>query len=611
MKRMIALLGVLALLFTGCASNGKDEGTAPTPTEQTDAAPKVTPMPDITEKTDYVTEKWVAEELEFIAAQKVRNINETELDVIFTNRSTGTEMIVPGFWDGDNSWKVRFAPTECGIWDYKTKTTGKDIGINNMKGTLACNEYKGELAIYKHGFVRTEKDLKYFVYDDGTPFFYLGDTHWAMPQEEFDSAGPNAGDIETNSHFRYIVDRRAAQGFTVYQSEPLEGDINVSDGAITLMDIAAFQNLDRYFKYIAEKGLVHANAQFFLPGTGTVTKAFTENLRALTRYWAARYSAYPVMWTLGQECDDASNFSPDVPLWPTYVAMCGIFDEVDPYNHPISAHQLNARDVTAKGGVKTRPIDYGTGDDSAGTGYSIVTRRSKFYGAKGHTWWANQWRPLVRTQINFNIPRDYWENGEGKPIVDYEASYHYLMMGDFGVRAQAYIAYLNGMCGHAYGAQDMWCYKSSYGTDSDSSDGIENITVEMKKNAKWSDFIDRPIANELTYLRGFFENIGWWKLVPDFDDGNAFKKVKDKAGYYSAAYDGNDVYVVYLYNRTVDSAGKLVNMDKEATYVAQWFDTRTGKYTLITNSLKADENGEYDIPPKPVADDMVLLVTKK
>ena len=95
--------------------------------------------------------------------------------------------------------------------------------------------------------------------DDGTPFFYLGDTHWTMPKEEFDSAGPNAGDIETNSHFRYIVDRRAAQGFTVYQSEPLYGQINVSDGDITLMDIAAFQNLDRYFKYIDEKGKFDLN----------------------------------------------------------------------------------------------------------------------------------------------------------------------------------------------------------------------------------------------------------------------------------------------------------------------------------------------------------------
>ena len=51
-------------------------------------------------------------------------------------------------------------------------------------------------------------------------------------------------------------------------------------------------------------------------------------------------------------------------------------------------------------------------------------------------------------------------------------------------------------------------------------------------------------------------------------------------------------------------------MDKNATYIAQWFDTRTGQYTLIDYNLKADKNGEYDIPQKPVADDMILLVTK-
>ncbi len=612
MKRIIAFFSAVVLLviaFSGCAP--QDEGNTPTSTVQADAAPAVTPMPDITEKTDYVTEKWVASEIEFTASTRVRNIIKSELDVTFTNRSTGTTITMPGFWDGDKIWKVRFAPTEYGIWDYETKTTGDDIGINGIKGTLACNEYKGDLAIYKHGFIKTEPDTKYFMYADGTPFFYLGDTHWTMPKEEYDSAGDNAGDIETNSHFRYIVDRRAAQGFTVYQSEPLEGGIKVSDGNVLEADIAAFQNLDRYFQYIAEKGLVHANAKFFLPGTGNITAQFVENLRPLTRYWIARYGAYPVMWTLGQECDDASNFSSEVPLWSTYIQMCLIVDEVDPYDHPMSAHQINARDVTAKGGIKTRPIDWGTATDKYGTGYTITSRRSKFYGVKGHTWWASQWRPLVRTQYNFNIPRDYWENGEGKPAVDYEASYHYLGTGDFGARAQAYIAYLSGMCGHGYGAADMWYYIGNYQMDTESGDGIDTITPEMKQSAKWSDFIDAPISNELTYLRGFFENIGWWKLVPDFDDGNAFKKMKNKEGFYAAAYDGNDVYVVYLYNRTVDSAGKLVNMDKKATYVAQWFDTRTGQYTLIDNTLKADANGEYDIPQKPVADDMILLVTKK
>ena len=62
-KKVIALLGVLTLIFTGCASNGGNEGATPKNTEQTDAAPTVTAMPDITEKTDYVTEKWIATEI--------------------------------------------------------------------------------------------------------------------------------------------------------------------------------------------------------------------------------------------------------------------------------------------------------------------------------------------------------------------------------------------------------------------------------------------------------------------------------------------------------------------------------------------------------------------
>ena len=39
---------------------------------------------------------------------------------------------------------------------------------------------------------------------------------------------------------------------------------------------------------------------------------------------------------------------------------------------------------------------------------------------------------------------------------------------------------------------------------------------------------------------------------------------------------------------------------------------RTNIMNVIRDyNLKADRNGEYDIPEKPVAEDMVLLVTKK
>ena len=36
-----------------------------------------------------------------------------------------------------------------------------------------------------------------------------------MLKEEIDSAGTNAGNVNTDSHFKYIVDKRIEQGFTV------------------------------------------------------------------------------------------------------------------------------------------------------------------------------------------------------------------------------------------------------------------------------------------------------------------------------------------------------------------------------------------------------------
>ncbi len=606
MKKFLAIVCAILVVvaaFAGCETKPSSSASLPSPTPQPTEAPA-----DITEKTDYVTQQWISVEIPFEATKKSKNITDTVLDVTFTNRSTGTKLLMPGFWDGANKWAVRFAPTECGIWDYETATTGEDVGINGIKGTVASNAYKGDLDIYKHGFVKTEEGKKYFVYNDGTPFFYLGDTHWNMVTEEFDSPGPNAGNIQTDSHFKYIVDRRAEQGFTVYQSEVIGTTINVADGKITENDIKGFDEMDKYFQYIAEKGLVHANAKLLFPSS--VTKQFNENLEALTRYWIARYCSYPVMWTLGQEVDDAINQDIDM-LVITYIDMCAYVYKHDPYKNPTSAHQLNAASITAAGGVPVRGIDgaYNVVDVTK-TEFAGKTRKSSFIAAKGHTWWANQWRPIVHTQYNFEIPKDYWENGGDKPIVDYEARYHYLYGGDFTMRAQAWVAYLCGQ-GHAYGGADMWLYKGRYATDEDAFDGLETITIDQKINTLWSDLINAPISNELTYLRGFMESVGWWELTPDFDYGKAFQKVEGKEGYYAAANNGDEVYVVYLYNKTVDSAGKLVNMDKNASYIAQWFDTRTGEYTLIDYNLRPDKNGEYDIPQKPVADDMVLLVTKK
>ncbi|MBR6766071.1 MAG: DUF5060 domain-containing protein [Clostridia bacterium] len=60
------------------------------------------------------------------------------LDASFTNRETGTNLIIPAFWDGGNVFRVRFAPTEYGIWDYVT-ICADDKSLNGLTGVVGAN----------------------------------------------------------------------------------------------------------------------------------------------------------------------------------------------------------------------------------------------------------------------------------------------------------------------------------------------------------------------------------------------------------------------------------------------------------------------------------------
>lgn len=556
----------------------------------------------------YVTERWIAADISLEASDTIRDITEAAVTAHFTHRECGRTLDMPGFWDGGKSWKIRFAPPECGTWDYTVTAQGKELGLHGQSGSLLCRPYTGDLEIYRRGFVRTEPGKRYFVYDDGTPFFYLGDTHWNMAAEEFDSAGDRAGNLQTDSHFRYIVDKRVSQGFTVYQSEPIGARFNVSDGLITEEDVAGFRDFDRYFAYIASKGLLHTNAQLIFPSAAT--DSFREHLPELTRYWIARYSAYPVLWTLGQEADDAKNHKiPD--LVGMYREMCELLYRQDPYRHPISAHQLNTAAVGCAGGVPVAGVDGGYNDYNPKDNVRAanrVNRASSFRDLPGHSWWAAQWRPCVDQSYNFAMARDYRENGQGKPAVNYEGRYDHLYTKEFGARAQGWISYLSGMVGYGYGGGDMWLYKGRYALDVPGNDGVDTVSVE-DKHILWSEMIEAPIGDQMTYLREFFTSFDWHRLEPDFDDNRAFAP-SPQTTMYAAAHIGDELYAVYFYSRTKEQPGSLRGMDPAGHYTARWFSPVTGEYTRIGEEIRPDVDGSWTIPEKPLAADTVLLVQK-
>ncbi len=599
MKRFLALFLAIVLLFgVGCAPQEPSENVQ---------AEIVQIDPSL---VDAVTENWVALELAFQSTKEYNSAKVeqffVDIDVVFTHRETGETLTVPSFWDGDNLFAVRFAPTKTGLWDYKTVCT-TDESLDGIIGTVGSNTYLGDLAVYKHGFVKTD-GKKYFVYDDGTPFFYLGDTHWTMFTEEFDEAGPSAGDLKTDSHFKYIVDKRVEQGYTVYQSEPIRAPFDVTSG-FSRRALKGFQEADKYFTYIAEKGLTHANAQFFF--ATDIKKELaedTEQLDQLCRYWVARWGAYPVMWTLAQECDNDmyKGNDPDKFWWDhtnnPWVTIAEYLHKYDAYSHPLTGHQEGSRYTSVTG----RGTDIAQKTNS-GASVFVSDEVSK---KTGHDWWGAQWKFRLNKLGYSENAKDYWESK--KVAINYEDNYCYLWTEDFGARARGWISYLYGFFGYGYGCIDIWYYNSDYEMDTDSNyDGVSIVTPEEKKKT-WADAVELESGYQVGYMRQFFESIEWWKLVPDFEDYNYFAPKGDTL--YACATIDNDTYVLYFYGQRLNTTGWISNMDDKATYTVQWYNPRTNEYgeSYEIKANTTDLNGKpaYYLENKPDANDWVVLVTK-
>lgn len=549
------------------------------------------------EKLVDTAETWLANEMTFLANKTVADpVGTQTLDVTFTNGSKS--LTIPGFWDGDNIWRVRFALPEEGTWTFTTAFSDKtDSGVHEKTGSINVMKYSGNLEIYKRGFVKTDPDKHYFTYADGTPFFYLGDTHWNFLTEEYDKAGSRSTGSDTTSHFKYIVNKRVAQGYTVYQTEPLGASFDFTDG-ITAKDIQGLKNADKYFKYIASQGLVHANSQFFFSSTmneqimAKYSKAEYEKLLdTLSRYWVARFGAYPVMYTLAQEVDNDYYYNENTKSNTTMTAennpwkyVCECMYKYDAYKNPISAHQEGAKAI----------INFTTASNSA------------FREITGHSWWASQWKPVLDSATNFSGAKDYWVNGQGKPAVVYEGRYDGLWTNEYGARAQGWLAFLNGMYGHGYGAVDIWLYNSTYDIDKDTV--RDGITISTKtKSTPWGESIEYASGYQMSYMKRFLEKYEWWNLVPAFDSKDIFDS---STGFYSVAHTNNDLYIAYFYD-DISSAGSretgtFKGLDGEYTY--SWFNPRT---TAMSNPRPADvKDGCFAVGERPSAEDWVLVLQK-
>ncbi len=559
-------------------------------------------------------DQWVAAEIEFTSDKEyVDPVYTVDMDAVFYNEETGTVLTVPAFWDGGRVWKVRFALTEVGEWKFYTKCTDtQNSGLHHHAGSVSCKAYSGELDIYKHGFIKTETGKNYFMYADGTPFFYLADTHWTLALEEIDSYGSVetqkvagitkelADQYGITSQFKFIMDHRAEQGYTVIQSQPLgwwtnpgqngwfaDEYQNIFTYGVNDIMLAKFQQYDVYFDYIAEKGMVHSNTQFGYP-TALMTEYFAgkitdTELEKLCRYWVARYSAYPVMWATTQEGDNDyygvdrgdCEATPETNPW---LKVIEYVHKYDAYSHPSTCHQEH---------------------------WSFTSVNNSNFGLlESHTWYASQYNTPLNSSINWKLMREYWNNPGSKPVVNYEGRYDHFWTGTEGSRAQGWIAYMNGQVGYGYGVQPIWNIFWA-------QNGITDFTGkdesgEFKMDANWVEGLYADAGKQVSYIKSFLSEYEWWRLVPCFDDSYFYAPGSCK---YSVCHIGNELYLGYFYGSANNKKLGMLTSMVNGEYEVRWFNCITGEYGEAFTVTVTD--GTYQLPEKPDTGDWVISVKIK
>jgi hypothetical protein len=476
---------------------------------------------------------------------------------------SGKSVTVEGFYDGEDIWRLRFAPDEQGKWRFRLRGEGVEI---LQDANLHCIAPRG------HGFLRFHPQNPYaFAFADGTPFFPMGDTCYGLASDS-----PITAELRT----QYLKTRRA-QRFNFVRMGVVHSPIRWNrearfwpwGGTPNEPDLDRF-NPD-YFRgldaLLAEMKVAGMNVELivlsFYQRPFTDTKLWTpERERRWLRYLAARYAAFPnlFLWTIANEYETHPDgaYRLDLPGDPDWAKATARFIKAhDPYRHPVTVHPVISASTrgAAPGEPFEKPWRIGEffGDDD------VIDVLSHQTGQAG-TWdEAQQCQTGNDPDLVASLRADL---RFGKPVLNSENGYEYLS-GYPTYRQQVHhtdkvrrsswrIVCAGGYFAAGFsgtlGMSDFWNGKW-WGNPT----GEDRYTFVVQ---------DEGAAAQLAALHDFFAALPFWKLQP-------FAGVTGNA---VALADAGKTYVVYL------PAGGEVTVDlatAEGPVTGRWLDPRQGKFS--------------------------------
>ncbi len=501
-------------------------------------------------------------------------VQEASLTAVFTAPS-GSKSRIPGFWDGGKTWRIRFAPNQAGTWKFETTSSdASNKGLHQQSGQFTVTAANGNTDLAKHGSIRVSDDDRHFVHQDGTPFFWVGDTAWNGPL------------LSSKSDWDLYLKERSRQKFntvqwvtTQWRASP-DGDAN-KQLAYTgtdkiVINPAFFQRLDEKVDAMNKAGLVSVPVLLWAINAGGNPKVNPgvslpeDQAILLARYMVARWSGNASAWILA---GDGNYRGESAEKWKRIGrAVFGDIAHAPVTMHPGGMQWVWKEFINEKW--------YGFHSYQSGHGDDDKTLKWITEGPLTDDWMKLPHRPFVNLEPPYENHIAYQSRKPVSPDTTRRAIYWSLLCAP--------------TAGVTYGGHGVWGW----------DDGTREPTDHAGTGVPlpWQKALTMPAAEQMAHLADFFASVNWTKLRPApvvvVNNPGAQKPAKFIAG---AKTDDKELMVVYVpEERTVEI--KLDSMPPSPQVT--WFNPRTGEKSPAVAVVTAN-TCQF---PTPAEGDWVLFM---
>ena len=257
---------------------------------------------------------WEVLDIEFKEKIKSDNSLEVNFGAIFEHES-GYSTTVPGFYNDNDKWIIRFCPSKIGEWTYQTYSS--ESRLSGKSGKIEVGETKKE---DEHGPVMISRvDHQKFTYADGTPYFLLAfELDWLFALDWDNKKGiPRTEKIieeVAKNKFNHIVMNVYAFDANWGERERIDPKYNFAEPVVfpflgtnekpdyTGLNIDFFKHLDRVIAHLDEKEIIAHLMIYVWNKKVNWPEPESKADNMYFDYVVKRYQAFPnLVWDISKE----------------------------------------------------------------------------------------------------------------------------------------------------------------------------------------------------------------------------------------------------------------------------------------------------------------------